>query len=227
MTTVTTREQGYAGFSPEIVRIVTTSSLSQVTTAGWYNNSVNTGESLSNVNLIEICYSYATTSQTTALFTVSISSSVVTLSLLGANLVYPTLTANNLKYGATPVAQVDPGSCTIAPAAGAANVCNLTIQLKDGSGTNIARSIRFRLYASSASSGLTLASAASTGFAVASGGLSLANGSAVTTQIEAMSSASGACVVSLTDTGKQTSYIVLALPTGNKISAQLTTGNYG
>lgn len=137
------------------------------------------------------------------------------------------VTATKLSTGATPVPMVDPGSCTITPAAGSANVCNLTIQLKDGSGTNIARSVRFKLYASSAADGLTLASAASTGFAVASGGLSLANGTAVTTQIEVMSSATGGAVVSLTDTGKATSYIVLALPTGNKISAQLTSGNYG
>lgn len=138
-------------------------------------------------------------------------------------------TANitNLKYGATPVAQVDPASCTITAAAGAANVSTVTIQLKDGSGTNIARSVRFKVYASSAADGLTLASAASTGFSVASGGMSLANGTAVTTQIEVMSSATGGAVLSLTDTGKQTSYLVLALPTGNKISAQLTSGSYG
>ena len=138
-------------------------------------------------------------------------------------------TANitNLKYGATPVAQVDPASCTITAAAGASNVATVTIQLKDGSGTNMARSIAFKVYASSAADGLTLASAASTGFSVASGGLSLANASAVTTQITAMSSATGGCVLSLTDTGKQTSYLILVLPNGNKISAQLSSGSYG
>lgn len=133
----------------------------------------------------------------------------------------------NLLYGATPVAQVDPASCTITAAAGAANTATVTIQLKDGSGTNMARSLLFRVYASSAADGLTLASAASTGFSVASGGLSLANGSAITTQITAMSSATGGCVLSLLDTGKQTSYLVLVLPNGNKISAQLSAGSYG
>lgn len=133
----------------------------------------------------------------------------------------------NLKYGATPVAQVDPASCTITAAAGAANTATVTVQLKDGSGTNLARSMFFRVYASSAADGLTLASAASTGFSVASGGLSLANGTAVTTQISAMSSATGGCVLSLLDTGKQTSYLVLVLPNGNKISAQLSAGSYG
>lgn len=133
----------------------------------------------------------------------------------------------NLKYGATPVAQVDPASCTITAAAGAANTATVTVQLKDGSGTNLTRSVAFRVYSSSAADGLTLQSAASTGYSVASGGLSLANGTAVTTQISAMSSATGGCVLSLLDTGKQTSYLVLVLPSGNKISAQLSAGSYG
>jgi hypothetical protein len=137
------------------------------------------------------------------------------------------LSVLNLKYGATPVAQVDPASCTITAAAGAANTATVTIQLKDGSGANIAYSSPFRVYASSASNGLTLASAASTGFSVASGGLSLANGTAVTTQITGMTSATGGCVLSLLDTGKQTSYLVLALHNGVKISAQLSAGSYG
>jgi hypothetical protein len=140
---------------------------------------------------------------------------------------FTTLNAVNLKYGATPVAQADPASCTITAAAGAANTATVTVQLKDGSGTNLTRSMAFRVYASSAADGLTLASAASTGFSVASGGLSLANGTAVTTQISAMSSATGGCVLSLLDTGKQTSYLVLVLPNGNKISAQLSAGSYG
>jgi hypothetical protein len=137
------------------------------------------------------------------------------------------ISVNNLKYGATPVAQVDPASCTITAAAGAANTATVTIQLKDGSGTNMARIIPFRVYSSSAADGLTLQSAASTGYSVASGGLSLNNGAAITTQISCMSSATGGCVLSLLDTGKQTSYLVLVLANGCKISAQLSAGSYG
>lgn len=138
-----------------------------------------------------------------------------------------TATITKISTGATPVPLVDPGSCTITAAAGATNTATVTIQLKDGAGTNIARSVAFKVYSSSAADGLTLQSAASTGYSVASGGLSLANGSAVTTQISAMSSATGGCVLSLLDTGKQTSYLVLVLPSGNKISAQLSAGSYG
>lgn len=137
------------------------------------------------------------------------------------------ISVNNLKYGATPVAQVDPASCTITAAAGASNTATVTIQLKDGSGTNIAYISPFRIYSSSASNGLTLASAASTGYSVASGGLSLANGAAVTTQINGVTSATGGCVLSLLDTAKQTSYLVLVLHNGVKISAQLSSGSYG
>lgn len=150
-----------------------------------------------------------------------------TLNVTGAVTATTNLQGVNLLYGATPVAQVDPASCTIAAAAGASNVCTLTIQLKDGSGTNMARALPFTVYASSASNGLTLASAASTGFSVASGGMNLNNGAAVTTSIRCMSSATGGCVLSLTDTAKQTSYIVLVLANGVKISAQLQASDYG
>lgn len=137
------------------------------------------------------------------------------------------ISVNNLKYGATPVAQVDPASCTITAAAGAVNTSTVTVQLKDGSGTNMARILPFRVYSSSAADGLTLQGAASTGYSVASGGLSLNNGAAITTQISCMSSATGGCVLSLLDTGKQTSYLVLVLSNGVKISAQLSAGSYG
>lgn len=96
MTTVITREQGYTGFSPEIVRIVTTSTLSQVTTAGWYNNSPIAGESLANVDVVLICYAYASSSQATSFFNVSISAKgVVTLSIGESDIVLPTI-ANHI-----------------------------------------------------------------------------------------------------------------------------------
>ncbi len=138
-----------------------------------------------------------------------------------------TATITKISTGATPVPLVDPGSCTISGAAGASTVCNVSIQLKDGAGSNIARVVPFTVYSSSAADGLTLQSAASTGYAVSAGGLSLANGSAVTTQIHGVTSASGACTLTLTDSGKQTSYLVLVLNEGIKISAQLSAGSYG
>lgn len=125
------------------------------------------------------------------------------------------------------VGAADAGQSTISAVAGAANVSTVTVQLKDAAGTNVSKVTPFSVYSSSAADGLTLASAASTGWSVASGGLSRANGTAVTTGISAVSSATGGCVLSLTDTGKQTSYLVLVLPNGVKISTQLAAGSYG
>lgn len=134
----------------------------------------------------------------------------------------------NLKYGATPVAQVDPASCTITAAAGASNHCTITIQLKDGSGTNMARVLPFKVYLATDSTGLTLQSAASTGYSVTSGGVKDPTGSTTITQgLAAFSSASGGCVVDLLDTGKGTGNLILMLPNGFKASAAITSGSYG
>lgn len=204
------------GFVGLVTAYPTTTASGFVALRGAVNGSGNFGTTISN----------ATTQAQAQVVTIPNSGAAT------ANFVLDTGTAatgtfNKLSVGATPLPLVDPGSCTITAVAGAANTSTITIQLKDGSGTNIAQSIYFRVYSSSASNGLTLQSAASTGYSVASGGLSLANGNAVTTQISAMSSATGGCVLSLLDTGKQTSYLVLVLPNGNKISAQLSAGSYG
>jgi hypothetical protein len=339
MTTVITQEQGYTGLSLKIPRVLTQSTLAQVTTAGWWNNYyVSSGQPpLHPQDLVCICYSYGNASlQATALFSVSISNGVVTLSLAEANVVLPTIanhiatytntlgtlgedpataisggniqaglsgtagtlasypataakgslilkgvantgntnttisnaamgqasvisipdpgaatanflldagtndagtftaltatTANitNLKYGATPVPQVDPGSCTITAAAGASNTCTITIQLKDGSGTNMSRTIPFKVYLATDATGLTLQSAASTGYSVASGGVKDPTGSTTITQgLSAFSSATGGCVISLLDTGKGTGNLILMLPNGFKASAAVTSGSYG
>jgi hypothetical protein len=125
------------------------------------------------------------------------------------------------------VGSPDSSQSTISGVAGASNVCTVSVQLKDAAGNNLTKVTPFQVYSSSAADGLTLASAASTGYSVASGGLSINNGAAVTTSIRCVSSATGACTLSLTDTGKQTSYLVLVVGNGVKISSQLTSGSYG
>lgn len=138
------------------------------------------------------------------------------------------ISVNNLKYGATPVAQVDPASCTITAAAGAANHCTITIQLKDGSGTNMARVIPFKVYLATDNTGLVLQSAASTGYSVTSGGVKDPTGSTTITQgLAAFSSATGGCVVDLLDTGKGTGNLILMFANGFKASAAITAGSYG
>ena len=219
------------GVLPNSKYMVVGDNLATLTTAGYLNQVSLESNPVSATDVIQCLYSFnpATQTGTYGVFSVTISNGTITLSpnFLLNSTANASAIFNKISLGATPIALVDPGSSTITAVAGAANTSTITIQLKDGSGTNITNSVLFRVYASSAANGLTLASAASTGFSVASGGLSLANGTAVTTQITAMSSATGSCVLSLLDTAKQTSYLVLVLPNGNKISAQLTTGSYG
>lgn len=131
----------------------------------------------------------------------------------------------NITGGVVGIADV--GQSTITAVAGAANVSTITVTLKDSSGAALTSVTPFTVYSSSASNGLTLAAAASTGYSVASGGLSINNGAAITTSIRCVSSATGTCVLSLTDTAKTTSYLVLVLGNGVKISTQLTAGSYG
>ncbi len=146
----------------------------------------------------------------------------------GTSITVTTANITNLKYGATPVAQVDPASCTITAAAGASNHCTITVQLKDGSGTNMARVIPFKVYLATSNTGLTLQSAASTGYSVTSGGVVDPTGSTTITQgLAAFSSASGGCVIDLLDTAKGTGNLILMLPNGFKASAAITSGSYG
>lgn len=147
----------------------------------------------------------------------------------GTHFVGPVVSANGFTGNITGGIVGSPygPNCTITAAAGTTNVSTVTVQIKDVAGNNVSSITPFKVYSSSASTGLTLATAASTGYSVASGGMSLANAAAVTTQISAMSSATGGCVLSLTDTGKQTSYLVLVVNDQVAISAQLTTGSYG
>lgn len=139
-------------------------------------------------------------------------------------------TANitDLKYGATPVHQVDPASCTITAVAGAANHSTITVTLKDGAGVTLTRVHPFKVYLATDNTGLTLQSAASTGYSVSSGGVKDPTGSATITQgLAALSSASGACVIDLLDTGKGTGNLILVLHNGIKASAAITSGSYG
>lgn len=98
MTTVITQEQGYAGLAIKMPRIVTTSTLAQVVTAGWYNNyQVASGQPAVNPqDLMVICHDYGTSSQATDTFDVSIGANgIVTLSLAESNVVLPTI-ANHI-----------------------------------------------------------------------------------------------------------------------------------
>ncbi len=220
------------GFVGLVKAFPTTGSKGFIALQGAVNASGNFGTTISNATaqgqaqVISIPDSGAATANfvldtgTNATVTVT-TATVTTLNNTTANI-------TNLKYGATPVAQVDPASCTITAAAGASNHCTITIQLKDGSGTNMTRVTPFKVYLATTNSGLVLQSAASTGYSVTSGGVVDPTGSTTITQgLAAFSSATGGCVIDLLDTGKGTGNLILMLPSGFKASAAVTSGSYG
>lgn len=187
------------------------------------------GAGTDTINAVATATGVAQGTGTVAVYNCSVAGNwVVDVNSLATAVTGVTGTFNNLLYGATPVAQVDPASCTIAAVAGAVNHSTITIQLKDGSGTNMARVIPFKVYLATTNSGLVLQSAASTGYSVTSGGVVDPTGSTTITQgLSAFSSATGGCVIDLLDTGKGTGNLILMLGNGFKASAAITAGSYG
>jgi hypothetical protein len=98
-------EQGNA--SPRIVRISTTSTLSQVTAEGWYNNAA--PNQLQPSDEVEIAYAQGSNSAATAFFSVSISAGVVTLSLAESGVVLPVVSGDFAVFSRTSGAIADLG----------------------------------------------------------------------------------------------------------------------
>lgn len=146
--------------------------------------------------------------------------------VVGATKNVDTLVVTNLKTGATPT--VCPDSCTIAPAAGSANVSLVTITVKDGSGTAMARATPITVWLSDASTGLGVTATTASG-AVAAGasGTDIVDLTAKKVK-KVVTSATGVYILSITDTSKTGFYVVVDIPDCSlQVSAQLVTGNYG
>ena len=123
-----------------------------------------------------------------------------------------------------------PKDFTFTPAAGAANVCEVTIQARDAAGVAMTRAVMFLLYLSDASTGVGLTGTAASGAVdvKTSGG---ANFGAITAKkaLIAQTKTDGTFILSITDTSK-TLYYVCAVPFRGgapSVSARLITGNYG
>lgn len=116
---------------------------------------------------------------------------------------------------------------TIALAAGAANVMGITIQLKDAFGVNVAERRRVEFYMSTDAEGDGLTGSTYSGDFAATTGVIL---SALTAKkhITALTNASGALVLTLTDTNKPaTERVCVVLPNG-KLSVSAVSGtNWG
>lgn len=122
-----------------------------------------------------------------------------------------------------------PASATLTPAAGASNVCLVTIQLKDAGGTNLATSRNIDVWLSDAATGIGLTATTASG-AVAAG----ASGTDMFTytskkHLKVQTTAAGVYILSITDTAKTGFYVCCQLSGAgnNQVSAQLVTGNYG
>lgn len=129
---------------------------------------------------------------------------------------------NNVCHG-------QPATATIAAAAGGANVCEVTVTIKDGTGTAVTGPVVFDLLLSDASTGdgLTATTASGAVAAKASSGTDLST-LVSKKALKVQSKADGTYILSITDSSKTGFYPVVQIP-GLKaiVGTQLVTGNYG
>lgn len=123
-----------------------------------------------------------------------------------------------------------PQIVTFAAAAGSANVCEVTITVKDGAGTAIAGVFNLDIWLSDAATGagLTATTASGAVAAKASSGTDLVVLTAKkATRCQTL--ATGVYILSITDTGKTAFYVCAQVPGTGKtmVGTQLATGNYG
>lgn len=119
---------------------------------------------------------------------------------------------------------------TFSPAAGAANICEVTIAVKDAAGATIAGVFSLDVYLSDAATGagLTAVTASGTVTAKAASGAVIGTHTAKKA-LRVQTLATGVFILEITDTAKTGFYVVATVPgTGRTaVSAQLVTGNYG
>jgi hypothetical protein len=134
-----------------------------------------------------------------------------------------TVAATNLTVNS----KVTPVTASFTPAAGASNITNVTIQLKNGSGTNLANAAIVDLWLSDAATGLGITGTAASGTPAPTTGTILGIATAKKAW-RVVSDAAGKIVLEITDTGKTGFYVAVgANDTIIGISAQLVTANYG
>lgn len=120
-------------------------------------------------------------------------------------------------------------TATIAPAAGAANVCLVTITLKDASGNAVTKVQPIDVYLSDAATGIGLTATTASG-AVGAGASGTDLGVMTTKKAtRCITNAAGVYILSITDTAKTGFYVCVCLPNGinTVVSSQLITANYG
>jgi hypothetical protein len=127
------------------------------------------------------------------------------------------------------VASGQPATVAISAAAGAANVCNVTITVKDAAGNSMTVPCLLTVWLSDAATGagLTATSASGTVQAKAASGQDMGTLTAKKALI-VQTKANGTYILEITDTGKTGFYPCVQIG-GKKptIGAQLVAGNYG
>ena len=123
-----------------------------------------------------------------------------------------------------------PASFSLTPAAGTANISEVTIQAKDAAGVNMTRAVIFLCYLSDASTGIGLTGTTASG-AVTAKAASGTDFGAITAKkaLIAQTKADGTFILSITDANK-TSFYVCAVPLRGgapSVSSALIAGNYG
>lgn len=158
--------------------------------------------------------------------TLSIAGTAITSSAAELNIV-DGVTATAAELNLTDAA---PATVTFAPAAGGANVCEVTITVKDAAAATLTgiRNLEIWLSDAATGAGLTGTTASGTVTAKAASGTVL---TALTAKkhLIGQTLAAGTFILEITDTAKTGFYVAVANPlTGAPIvSAQLVTGNYG
>lgn len=121
-----------------------------------------------------------------------------------------------------------PYSVTFSPAAGSANVCEITITVKDYEGTTVADVHNLDIWLSDAATGagLTATSASGTVAAKAASGVDFQIYSAKKA-FRVQTLATGVYILSITDTAKTAFYPCASIAGKTVVGTQLVTGNYG
>lgn len=123
-----------------------------------------------------------------------------------------------------------PHTFSFSPAAGASNVCEVTITVKDAAGSTIAAVHNLDIWLSDAATGAGLTATTASG-AVAAKSASGTDLGTLTAKkaLRVQTLATGVYILSITDTAKTGFYICAALPSAGKaiVSQQLVTANYG
>lgn len=123
---------------------------------------------------------------------------------------------------------IGPASVTFAAAAGAANICNLTLQVVDSNGNAIHAPFNLDFMLSDSATGAGLTATTASGTVAGTTGADLGDYTAKKAK-RVQTNANGQYVVAITDTAKTGFFPVALVPgRGNLVvGAQLITANYG